>query len=165
MKAIRSALLAALVAGAVVVPGSVLHAGTSVDGNGFVRLLPGTEEWVDYPGIEGIKIMVLEGDLRKPGPYVIRVKFSPGTMSMPHSHPEDRLCTVIKGTWWSGTGPDFRPDATEPLPAGSYMKHPAGEAHFDGAKDEEVIVQIAGIGPSGTAFIRPELGKTGRSRP
>lgn len=165
MKTIRSALLAAGLCAAVAVPGSMLHAGATVDANGFVRLLPGTEEWADYPGIEGIKIMVIEGDLKKAGPYVIRVKFSPGTMSMPHFHPEDRLCTVIKGTWWSGTGPEFRPMATEPLPAGSYMKHPAGEVHYDGARDEEVIVQIAGIGPSGATFIRPELGRTGRSIP
>jgi quercetin dioxygenase-like cupin family protein len=165
MNLIRTALLAAAVSAAVAVPGSTLHAKLDVDANGFVRLLPGAEEWSDYPGIEGIRIMVIEGDLKKAGPYVIRVKFAPGTMSMPHFHPEDRLCTVIKGTWWSGTGPDFRPETTEPLPAGSYMKHPAGEAHYDGAKGEEVIVQIAGIGPSGTTFIRPDQGRTGRSMP
>ena len=34
-----------------------------------------------------------------------------------------------------------------PLKAGSYKKHPAKAVHFDGAKDEEVIVQITGIGP------------------
>jgi hypothetical protein len=30
------------------------------------------------------------------------------------------------------------------------MKHPAGTPHFDGAKDEEVILQLVGIGPSQT---------------
>ena len=44
------------------------------------------------------------------------------------------------------------------------MMHPAKEAHFDGAKDEEVILQIAGVGPSGTQFINPNLGTTGSSR-
>ena len=165
MNRFRATLLAAGLAAAVALPGSMSHAGPAVDAHGFVRVLPGTEQWEDYPGIEGIKIMVLEGDLKRAGPYVIRVKFSPGTMSMPHFHPEDRLCTVIKGTWWSGTGLTFQPENTEPLPAGSYMKHPAGEAHNDGAKDEEVIVQIAGVGPTGATFIHPELGKTGRSLP
>jgi hypothetical protein len=28
--------------------------------------------------------------------------------------------------------------------------------HFDGAKDEEVIVQIMGIGPDKTVFVNPE---------
>jgi hypothetical protein len=34
-----------------------------------------------------------------------------------------------------------------PLPAGSYMMHPAGGIHYDGSKDGEVIVEIKGIGP------------------
>jgi hypothetical protein len=44
------------------------------------------------------------------------------------------------------------------------MLHPAGEAHFDGAKDEEVVVQLIGVGPSGTKFIHPELGTVGHSQ-
>ena len=53
---------------------------------------------------------------------------------------------------------------TEALPAGGFVKHPAKEAHFDGAKDEKVILQIAGIGPSDTIFFKPELGRTGKSQ-
>jgi hypothetical protein len=34
------------------------------------------------------------------------------------------------------------------LKPGSYMFHPAKAVHWDGAKDEEVIVQITGIGPA-----------------
>jgi len=153
MKRIR--LAAALIA-AVAVPATWVYAGRNIDEKGFVTLKPGQEEWKDYPGVEGIKTMVVEGDPKKPGPYVVRVKFSPGTMSMPHYHPEERLVTVIKGTWWAGRGETFDPNTTEPLPAGSFMKHPSKAAHYDGAKDEEVIVQITGIGPSGTIVVEPE---------
>jgi quercetin dioxygenase-like cupin family protein len=139
------------------------RADTVTDEKGFEILKLGHEQWSDYPGIPGIQYMLVDGDLKKPGPYVVRVKFSPGTMSMPHFHPEDRFAVVLKGTWWTGVGEKFDPDSTVPLPAGSYMKHPAGEAHFDGAKNEEVILQIIGIGPSGTTFINPDLGRTGRS--
>jgi quercetin dioxygenase-like cupin family protein len=156
----RGALFGAL-ALAVAVPGTAVHADLVTDAKGFVSLKPGDEVWTDYPGIQGIKIMYVEGRPNQPGPYVIRVKFAPGTMSMPHTHPEDRLVTVIKGTWFTGTSGEFEPWDTLPLPAGSFMKHPAGKPHYDGAKDEEVIVQIAGIGPSGTAFIRPELPNSG----
>jgi hypothetical protein len=86
------------------------------------------------------------------------VKFPAGMMGLNHYHPEDRHVTVIKGTWWTGTGDVFAPDQTVPLKPGSYMKHTAGMRHFDGAKDEEVIVQIAGVGPSATTRLRPELG-------
>ena len=44
----------------------------------------------------------------------------------------------------------FDPGKTVPLKPGSFMKHPAGTNHYDGAKDEEVTVQIFGIGPSAT---------------
>jgi len=165
MKSLRRITLAALIAGAAVVPVTQLYAGSETDEKGFVTLKPGNEEWKDAPGYTGIQMMLVEGDPTKAGPYVVRVKFSPGTMSMPHQHPDDRLVTVIKGTWYTGTSETFEPGSTKPLPAGSFMKHPAGAAHYDGAKDGEVIVQIMGVGPSGTVFFKPELGKTGRSLP
>jgi hypothetical protein len=49
---------------------------------------------------------------------------------------------VIKGTWYTGTGETFDVDKAVPLTAGSYMFHPAKAVHWDGAKDEEVIVQM-----------------------
>ena len=147
------------------IPANAVHSAATVDEKGFVTLLPGQEQWSDYPGIPGIKIMVVDGDPKKAGPYVIRVKFGPGTMSMPHFHPEDRLVTVIKGTWWMGKGENFTPAETVPMPAGTFAKHPAKEAHFDGAKEEEVIVQIAGVGPSATTFFKLDLGSVGKSLP
>jgi quercetin dioxygenase-like cupin family protein len=157
---IRTLALAGLFA---IAPVTLTQADLKVDGKGFATLQAGEETWSEYPGIAGISRMVIYGDPSKQGVYVIRVKFSPGVMSMPHTHPEDRLATVIKGTWWSGTGPDFKPEETEPMRPGAYMLHPAGEAHFDGSKEEEVIVQLIGYGPSGTKFLRPELGTVGKS--
>jgi hypothetical protein len=57
---------------------------------------------------------------------------------------------VISGTWWAGTGSVFDRDKTTPLGPGSYMFHPAGKVHYDGAKDVEAIVEIKGIGPAPT---------------
>jgi quercetin dioxygenase-like cupin family protein len=154
----------ALIALFLLAPATLTRADLEVDEKGFAKLQAGDEVWGDYPGIAGIKRMVVYGDPSKQGVYVIRAKFSPGVMSMPHTHPEDRIATVIRGTWWSSTGPDFAPDKTEPMRPGAYMLHPAGEAHFDGAKDEEVVVQLIGVGPSGTKFIHPELGTVGHSQ-
>lgn len=50
---------------------------------------------------------------------------------------------------------DFDMNETVPLKAGSYMKHPAKAVHIDGAKDEEVILQIIGIGPGKTTPVKP----------
>jgi quercetin dioxygenase-like cupin family protein len=164
MNIARKFTLAAAAAALAGLPAAMTQADLHVDDKGFVRMQLGEEKWEGYPGIPGVDRMTVYGDPSKPGVYVIRVRFQPGTMSMPHYHPEERLATVLKGTWWTGTGEDFKPEATEPVRAGGWMVHPAKAPHFDGAKDEEVVLQLAGVGPSGTTFIRPELGRTGKSR-
>jgi quercetin dioxygenase-like cupin family protein len=98
----------------------------------------------------GISQTVISGDPAKPGEvYVVRNRFSPGTFSPPHFHPETRYITVLKGTWWVGSGPKFDKDATTPVPAGSFVVHHPNQIHWDGAKDEEAVVQIMGVGPTG----------------
>ena len=94
---------------------------------------------------------VLFGDPSKPGPYVVRIKWLPGNFSRPHFHSTDRFFVVISGTWWVGTGDKFDPDnGTVPVHAGSYVIHKAGGVHYDGAKGEEAIIQVSGIGPVAT---------------
>jgi quercetin dioxygenase-like cupin family protein len=112
-------------------------------------------EWKDYPGLPGVKFVVIAGNPSQPGLYVIRAKFAPHTMSRPHWHPEARYVTVLQGTWWAGTGETFDPNSTTPVHAGGFAIHAPGKVHYDGAKDEEVIVQISGIGPSGTNVVNP----------
>ncbi len=131
------------------------------DQNGFLRVAPDQVKWVD--DTDGVQRATIYGDPAKPGPYVIRVKFPPGVMSRNHYHAEDRYAVVLKGTWYTGIGAEFAPDKTVPLGEGGFMRHPAGQAHFDGARDEEVILQIIGIGPSSTVRLRPEEGNFGPS--
>ena len=133
--------------------------------NGFVIVRPEEIRWRAASDIPGVQTAVISGDPSKPGLYVLRVKFPPGVMTRPHVHNQDRLVAVLQGTWWVGTGAAFEPDKTVPLKAGSFMKHPAGAEHYDGAKDEEVIVQIVGMGSASTTFVKPELGAIGSSRP
>ena len=66
---------------------------------------------------------VLAGDPAKPGFYAVMVKWLPGNMSRPHFHPNDRFITVLSGTWWMGSGPNFSPDSTvAPRPA-AFVTH------------------------------------------
>jgi quercetin dioxygenase-like cupin family protein len=96
---------------------------------------------------------VLFGDPAKPGPYVIRIKWLPGNMSRPHTHSTDRFFVVISGTWWVGTGTKFDPDSTVPTKPGAYVIHHAGQAHYDGAKGEEAVIQVFGTGPMTTETV------------
>ena len=114
--------------------------------------------WVESPAAPGLKFAVLYGNPPKPGPYVIRVRFAPGTMSPPHFHPEERQIVVLKGTWWVGSGSKWDRGATTPLPAGSFAVHYPNQIHYDGAKDEEVVVQISGVGTNASTLV-DESGK------
>ena len=46
------------------------------------------------------------------------------------------------------TGANYDPAGFKPVPAGSFVVHTAKEMHYDGAKDEEAVLQIVGMGPA-----------------
>ena len=47
-----------------------------------------------------------------------------------------------------GTGEKFDPNSTVGAPAGRYVIHYGGKVHYDGAKNEETIIQVWGMGPA-----------------
>jgi quercetin dioxygenase-like cupin family protein len=104
-------------------------------------------KWRDPTGAAPTNQVVLFGDPTKPGFYMVMNRFKPGAFSRPHFHPNDRFITVIKGTWYVGTGNKWDKDATIPVKAGGAVTHFGKEVHYDGAKDEEVVVLITGEGP------------------
>lgn len=114
----------------------------------------GTPEVLEPP--EGSRSVVIYGDPSKPGLYVMRITFAPGTGSRPHYHSTARYITVIKGTWYTSWGPEsdvYNPDNMMAVPEGTFIYQPPGGHHYDMAKDEEVTVQIMGMGPVITTSI------------
>ena len=110
--------------------------------------LPDQIQW-SAPSPAGAQNATLVGDPAKEGLYVQLVKWTKGGhFSHPHFHPHDRFITVIKGTWWVGTGTKYDPDATVPMPAGTFVTHYGQQVHFDGAKNEDTILLIVGEGPA-----------------
>jgi cupin len=130
---------------------TAVGAATPLDHSDFVRITPAQIHWQDIPNGHGAQQAILLGDPAKPGMYVIRVRFPPHVMSLPHWHPLARYVTVLEGTWYSGTGDTFDPAHAVPLKPGSVMLHPAKGVHWDGSGGAEtVIVQIIGEGPATT---------------
>jgi quercetin dioxygenase-like cupin family protein len=122
----------------------------------FARITPAEVRWQDIPGGLGAQKAIIAGDPDQPGLYVVRVRFPPHVMDLPHWHPHVRYVTVLKGTWYAGTGTTFDPQHAVPLEAGSVMVHPARAPHWDGAAgDEEAIVQIVGEGPGTSTPVDP----------
>jgi hypothetical protein len=117
----------------------------TTDDKGFVIQQHADFDW--GPDLSKVKTIVLHGDPSSAGWYIIRIRFPAGTMSRPHYHDQDRFITVIQGTWHAGRDDSYDPNKTVPIKAGGFMKHPAGAVHYDGAKDEAVIVEIRGVGP------------------
>ena len=120
----------------------------------FVRVTPDDLHWQTVPHSPGVQQAILLGDPTKSGMYVVRVKFPPYTMDVPHWHPNARYVTVLAGTWYTGTGDIFDPSHAVPLKPGSFMLHPAKAVHWDGsAGNESVVVQIVGEGPGTTTQV------------
>ena len=116
--------------------------------DGFIRIPVDELQWTVRES--GTAFVIIEGNPAEEGLYIQRNRFPPGNYSTPHYHDQDRYITVLSGTWYTATNADTTMEDMVPLPAGSYMKHPAGGWHFDGARDEEVIVEIRGMGPVNT---------------
>jgi hypothetical protein len=117
-----------------------------LDPRAVVVTLPERIAWVSRPG-GGSDAAVLVGDPEKPGLYVELVRWKAHHNSRPHYHPNDRYITVLSGTWWVGSGPEYDPDSMQPVRAGSFVTHFGNGIHYDGAKDEDTVIEIVGIGP------------------
>ena len=101
---------------------------------------------------DGIKQANLIGAPDKPGPYTVRLSFPAGYKLLPHTHPDSRHITVLKGTWMTGYGKTFDAKLLKVLPAGSFYTEPADLPHFV-VVTEDVIIQVSGTGPSGRKYL------------
>jgi quercetin dioxygenase-like cupin family protein len=78
---------------------------------------------------------LLYGDPTKPGVYVQRTKFPPGTKVMPHWHPDEwRTALVLSGTLYFGVGEEWDESKMKPYPAGTFYSEPPKTPHYVWAK-------------------------------
>ncbi len=104
-------------------------------------------------GVAGIRTSLLKGDPERAGLYTIMLRIPAHTRIAAHVHQDDRVATVVSGTWYLGYGDSFENGALKALPAGSFYTEPAGRSHFAETRDTEVVVQITGVGPSSTTYV------------
>jgi quercetin dioxygenase-like cupin family protein len=110
-------------------------------------------------GVTGIQTVVLKGDPNGPGLYTIMLRVPAHTRIQAHDHPDDRIATVVSGTWRFGYGNAFDSQSLKALPPGSFYTEPAGKAHFAETQESAVVLHITGIGPSGLRYVAPEAPK------
>ena len=144
--------------GLVVVAGATLVA----QGGSELRVAPSDVKWpaaaagsVGTSGNAGTQTVILKGDPTKPGLYTMLLRVGPNTKIEAHAHPDDRVATVISGTWFFGYGKQFTESALKMLPPGSVYTEPPNTNHFAMTRAEGVTIQITGTGPSGTVYADP----------
>jgi len=116
-------------------------------------ILPSELQWEDNLEIDGIQTAIAIGNPANPELYVLFNKVAPETILPAHTHPDDRLTTVISGTMYYGLGENFDPANMESYPEGSIIATPAGIPHYLGTKNKEIIIQQTGVGPTEIDFL------------
>jgi len=126
-----------------------------LDAKAVIYKLPDNIEWT---GTGGNRSAVLAGDPNGTGLYLVINKWLKGNnFSRPHFHANDRFITVLKGTWWVGSGRKFDPaNNTVPMHEGTFVTHFGGQVHWDGAKDEDAVLLIVGMGPAASTRVDEE---------
>ena len=101
-------------------------------------------------------LSVLIGDPKSTGSYIVRVKVPAGLKLMPHTHPENRIYTVISGVFYIGIGKEFDASKLKAYPPGSIIVLPGNTPHFHGAKSGDYITQVSANGPLGIDYLHSE---------
>jgi pimeloyl-ACP methyl ester carboxylesterase len=120
-----------------------------------VRVHQTGSEQIGSSGLAGVSTQILFGEPSKRGYYTI-VLFVPAQTTIPaHSHRDDRMATVVSGTWQFGYGDRFDARALKSLPVGSVYSEPGRVNHFARTGNEPVLVEISGVGPTDTTYVNP----------
>jgi quercetin dioxygenase-like cupin family protein len=123
----------------------------------FGAVLSENLKWQAFPAFPPeARLSVVVGEPSKAGPYVVRVKLPAGVKLMPHTHPEDRIYTVVSGVFYIGIGTTFDPDKLQAYAPGSVIVLPANTPHFHWAKSGDYMTQVSGVGPLGIKYIHDE---------
>jgi quercetin dioxygenase-like cupin family protein len=105
--------------------------------------------------LPGVHAKILAGNPAAAGFYSILLFVPPHTTIQAHSHRDDRMATVVSGTWHFGYGTHFDEQALKTLPVGSVYSEPGGVNHFARTEEDSVVVHISGFGPTDTRYFNP----------
>jgi len=117
-----------------------------------VAITPESVRWVSPPSLPGVQGAWLTGSEGGSGVYHFRVRLAAGARIPPHTHPDERTSTVLRGTLLVGFGGTVDEARMVAVPAGTVYVTPANVPHYLWARDGEVEYQEAGTGPTGTRF-------------
>lgn len=139
-----------------VVASLVVVANAQAQSPDLKAITPSEMKWSQHPALPaGAMRAVVYGDPTKPGLYATRLRAPNGLKVLPHTHPEDRIYTVLSGTLYLGIGEKWDESKLVAYPQGSVIFLPAKMSHFQYSKSGEYVIQINAEGPTDLTFINP----------
>lgn len=118
-----------------------------------IPILPDGLNWTSPPPIPGLWAAWMLGTETGDQGYLVRVRLAPDTRIPPHTHPDERITTVLSGTLYVGFGERFEEASLVAVPAGAVYLAPAHVPHYLWARDGVVSYQETGRGPTGTRIL------------
>ena len=104
--------------------------------------------WNSIPVVPGVDGATVVGNPAARAPYVVFARYRAGVKVAPHSHPDQRIVTVLSGTFYAGHGVKFDESKLKALKPGTVMIIPANAPHYGWAKDGPVLLEETGFGPT-----------------
>jgi hypothetical protein len=141
----------------------ILPAASQVADSAGLRMTPAEMNKIRSSGsqapgssnLSAVEIIVVYGDPSKEGLYTILLKVAANTKIPAHLHPDDRVGSVVSGSWFFGYGDKFDEKKLKKLPVGSIYTEVKDRNHFAMTGKEPVVVAITGYGPSGVIYFDP----------
>lgn len=117
-------------------------------------VFPNEMKWIESPDPNyKISTSFLSGDPKLEGLYATQVKIGQGIKLLPHTHPDSRMVVVVSGKFLYGYGDNFDESKMREMTPGTFFTEPANRPHYAWTKNSDVLLQVAGYGPSGTNYL------------
>ena len=116
-------------------------------------VLPDALQWRANPDLAGVQSAIALGEPSNSELYVLFGKMDAEAIFPAHTHPDDRITTVLSGVMYYGIG-EFDRANVQPYPAGTVIYTPAGVPHFMWANNE-TLMQETGSDLTGLRFNEP----------
>ena len=159
LKLLLGAGTAALLLGGSIAKSETIPAPASTLANGSWTIAPAQLKW-EKGFFGGSPHAAILGDETKTGLYIYRALVPKGQKAPVHIHPDYRFVTVMSGTLRVGFTDKFDAKSMTILPPGGAWIEPIRHAHYIWAKDDDVIVQVMGFGPTKMIPYPPTTSKT-----
>lgn len=113
-------------------------------------------EWKFVPGIpRPIEVAIVSGDPAQSGPFVIRYRMPSGMRMAPHTFPDTRELTVLKGIYWIAEGESYNWREMNEYKTGTSFTREAGKPYYEWARTA-VVIEEKGTGPSEIGWVNSE---------